>query len=297
MKILLLGGAGFVGQNLNERLTSEGHTCRIYDKKVPRQGSGYCGDIQDVEMLTEYMKGADLVFHLASNADIAKAAIDPTIDFIEGTQLTQKVLEAMRRSGVKRLVYFSGSGVYGENRMETFTEDHGPLLPISPYGASKLASEAMISAYCHMFGMQAKVLRPANIVGPNQTHGVVFDFIKRLKEDPSKLRILGDGSQTKSYVHIDDVMAAVDVVTADWSAPFDVFNLATDDYISVQLIALIVTDMMGIKGCQFEFTGGDRGWNGDVPVIRFDCSKIKKLGWQAKHSSPHAITLATAAML
>lgn len=298
MKILLLGGSGFVGQHLNERLTKAGHTCRIYDRQLPRSGSGLCADIQDVELLTDYMKGADVVFHLASNADIAKAATDPTIDFIEGTQLTQKVLEAMRLSGVKRLVYFSGSGVYGEDRMEAFTEDHGPLLPISPYGASKLASEAMISAYCHMFGIEARVFRPANIVGPNQTHGVVLDFINRLKKDQSTLRILGDGSQTKSYIHIDDVLdAVIAVIDHSWLSKYEVFNLATDDHISVQLIAMVVADMMGIKNCNFEYTGGDRGWNGDVPVIRLDCAKIKKTGWWAKHSSAQAITLATAAML
>jgi UDP-glucose 4-epimerase len=296
MKFFICGGSGFVGQALARRLEQERHEYRIYDKRLPGIGPGICADIQDVELLTQYMRGSDIVVHLASNADIAKSATEPTLDFIEGTQLTQKVLEAMRLSGVRRLVYFSGSGVYGEDRMANFDEDHGPLEPISPYGASKLASEAMISAYSHMFGIEAVIFRPANIVGPGQTHGVGFDFVRRLKENPARLRILGNGTQTKSYIHIGDVLDAVMLTIKNWYAPYRVFNVASEDYISVELIAMLVADRMGLKP-EFEFTGGDRGWNGDVPIVRFDCSRLRALGWRPTRTSAQAVTMATAAML
>lgn len=299
MKPLILGGAGFVGQHLAQRLESEGHTVRIYDKRVPRHGSGICADIQDVELLASYMRGHDIVYHLASNADISKSATEPTLDFIEGTQLTQKVLEAMRLSGVKRLVYFSGSGVYGEPKAARLTEDHGPLHPISPYGASKLASEAMISAYCFMFGMEARVFRPANIVGPGQTHGVGYDFLRRLKADPTKLRVLGDGNQTKSYIHIDDVLDAVGIGIESCrrgSVAFDVFNVATDDALSVCLIAEMAAFTAKATNCEISFGTSDRGWNGDVPKISLDCDRLNRIGWFPKYTSAQAMQLALTSM-
>jgi len=297
MKALICGGAGFVGQHLAQRLESEGHSYRIYDKVMPHQGGGVCADIQDVELLTSYMRGSDIVFHLASNADIAKAATDPTIDFIEGTQLTQKILEAMRLSGVKRLVYFSGSGVYGESATTVFREDHGPLMPISPYGASKLASEAMICAYCHMFGIEARVMRPANIVGPRQTHGVGYDFLRRLRDDPTRLRVLGDGFQTKSYVHIYDVLDAVWLLLNNPNPPrYSVFNVATQDGITVRDIASMAVGVMGIKGCEIQFGTDDRGWNGDVPRISFDCTRLHNLGWRPTCNSAEAVMMSLVAM-
>lgn len=295
MKALICGGSGFVGQHVLKRLDAGGHTARIYDRVMPATGSGVLGDIHDMELLAEAMQDADTIFHLASNSDISASAKDPTIDFREGTELTQNVLEAMRLTGVRRLIYFSGSGVYGDKPGHPFDEDHGPMLPISTYGASKLASEALICAYCEMFGIEARVFRPANIVGPGQTHGVGFDFIRRLKTDSTRLRVLGDGHQTKSYIDINDTLDAV------WLAlpgqGFDVFNLASEDLIQVNEIALMAVAITNSAGCNLEHTAGDRGWNGDVPRIVFDCSKIRALGWKPKMTSAQAIYNAMQSMI
>lgn len=296
MKAFVAGGSGFVGQALVADLQHYGHQPYIYDRKMSERGSGTLGDIADLELLTATMQGADVVYHVASNPDISKAETDPTIDFREGTALTSNILEAMRINKVKRLVYFSGSGVYGEADT-VFKEEHGPMLPVSTYGASKLASEAMICAYCHMFDMKAVALRPANIVGPGQTHGVGYDFLRRLMQDPTKLRILGDGTQTKSYVHISDVLSAVRIVQTNWYQPtFSVFNVGTEDSVSVSELAKIVVDVLGLTAVKFEYTGGDRGWKGDVPVIHFDCSKLRSLGWKRQYDSRTAFRASIEAM-
>jgi UDP-glucose 4-epimerase len=244
------------------------------------------------------MAGCDTVFHLAANPDIARAVTQPDIDFWEGTYLTQNVLEAMRVNNVRKIFYTSGSGVYGENPELAFSEDYGPCHPISTYGASKLACEGLISAYCHMFDLCGRSFRFANVVGPRQTHGVGYDFVHRLKEDGTRLRILGDGTQSKSYIHVDDVLAAMQIADEQGARPYDIFNVATDDYMTVREIAdLAVKVCVRVPGAtRYEFTGGDRGWKGDVPVVRFDCSKIKALGWSARRTSSEAVTDAMKAL-
>lgn len=295
MNAIILGGSGFVGQNLYRRLTAQGHNVIIYDKVMPKEGSGVCADIQDLELLAFYMRGRDVVYHLASNADIAKSATEPTLDFFDGTQLTQKMLEAMRLTGVKRLVYFSGSGVYGESGATEYREDHGPLNPISPYGASKLASEAMISAYVHMFGFSATVFRPANIVGPGQTHGVGYDFMRRLKAEPRFLTVLGNGSQTKSYIHIDDVLDAVDLCLG--YDGLNVLNVSTDDALTVEKIAEMAIEVSGLPNCGISFGTEPRGWPGDVPKIKLNCDRLNRLGWYPKRNSEQAMKHALESML
>jgi UDP-glucose 4-epimerase len=257
------------------------------------------GDLKDQGAFTAAMAGCDTVFHLAANPDIARAVTQPDIDFWEGTYLTQNVLEAMRVNGVRKILYASGSGVYGENAGVAFAEDYGPCIPISTYGASKLACEALIAAYCHMFELTGRVFRFANVVGPRQTHGVGYDFIRRLKSDPTRLIILGDGSQKKSYIHVEDVLAAMRFADERAGSNYDVFNVATDDYITVAEIADLAVKASGLspKDVRYEFTGGDRGWKGDVPIVRFDCSKIKALGWKARRTSAEAVTDAMKAML
>jgi UDP-glucose 4-epimerase len=204
----------------------------------------------------------------------------------------------MRVNGVRRLLYTSGSGVYGENAAVAFREDYGPCLPISTYGASKLACEALICSYCHMFGITARAFRFANVVGPRQTHGVGYDFVRRLKQDPTRLRILGDGSQSKSYIHVDDILDAVLLANERCPANYDVFNVATEDYITVKQIADLAVQVSGLGAgaVNYEFTGGDRGWKGDVPIVRFDCTKIKALGWKCRRNSAAAVRDAMSAM-
>jgi UDP-glucose 4-epimerase len=312
VKAFVTGGAGFIGSHLLRRLLNSEKTERVvvYDNFTSGQRS-YLealigdarlsvveGDLKDAGGVRESMDGCDTVFHLAANPDIAKAVTQPDIDFWEGTYLTQNVLEAIRQTGASRIFYTSGSGVYGEDPTVNFPENYGPCIPISTYGASKLASESLIAAYCHMFGLVARVFRFANVVGPRQTHGVGYDFIRRLKSDPTALRILGDGTQEKSYIHVDDVLEAIFLVANKASKPYDVFNVATGDYITVRQIADLAVEIAGLSQdeVRYDFTGGDRGWKGDVPIVRFDCSKIKALGWRNQRSSAEALSDSMKAM-
>ena len=310
--VFVSGGAGFIGSHLTRRLLSHPSVRRvvIFDNFSSGQESYLAGllddprlvvargDLKDLPAVKAAMAGCDTVFHLAANPDIAKAVTQPDIDFWEGTYLAQNVLEAMRVNGVRRILYTSGSGVYGENAAVAFPESYGPCFPISTYGASKLACEALISAYCHMFDMEGRGFRFANVVGPRQTHGVGYDFVRRLQADPTWLRILGDGTQSKSYIHVEDVLAAIFTAAEKSPARFDVFNVATDDYITVRAIADIAVAVCGLApdAVRYEFTGGDRGWKGDVPIVRFDVSKIKALGWRAGRTATEAVCDSIAAM-
>ncbi|MBI4319993.1 MAG: NAD-dependent epimerase/dehydratase family protein [Chloroflexi bacterium] len=312
MRSFVAGGAGFIGSHLVARLVQDPTAnVVVYDNFSSGQ-EWHLGalvneprlrvvraDMKDLSTLSESMAGADVVYHLASNPDIAKAVSQPDIDFWEGTYLTQNILEAMRRNSVGKIIYASGSGIYGETGLLEVPEDHGPLLPISTYGASKLAGEALICAYCHLFDIQGRVYRFANVVGPRQTHGVAYDFIRRLRENPHRLRILGDGNQSKSYIHVEDVLDAIHWTDARSAQRFDYFNVATGDYITVREIADLVVEETGLpRGeLEYEFTGGDRGWKGDVPVVRFDLRKIHGLGWRARWSSREAMRKAVRAML
>lgn len=316
MKAFISGGAGFIGSHLVARLLSDNTATSItvFDNltsgsrahlarfmRDPRL-SFVEGDIKTLDSVIQVMRGCDMVFHLAANPDIAKAVQQPDIDFWEGTYLTSNILEAMRINRVPLMLYTSGSGVYGEAPGVAFSESYGPCFPISTYGASKLACEALISSYCHMFGMIGRAFRFANVVGPRQTHGVGYDFIRRLGADPTKLRILGDGTQRKSYIHVEDVLGAVFAVLETLQSapqPFDVYNVATDDYITVTEIAELACESIGLRSdtVSFEYTGGDRGWKGDVPRVLFNVEKIKALGWEAGRTSREAMRASLQAML
>jgi UDP-glucose 4-epimerase len=310
--VFVSGGAGFIGSHLTRRLLGMPSVQRIviYDNFSSGQHSYLADvindprlhvvrdDLKDVKGVAAAMAGCDTVFHLAANPDIAKAVTQPDIDFWEGTFLAQNVVEAMRVNSVRRILYTSGSGIYGENAAVAFPESYGPCLPISTYGASKLACEGLISAYCHMFDMEGRAFRFANVVGPRQTHGVGYDFVRRLRADPTRLRILGDGTQSKSYIHVEDVLAAVFTAAEKSPARFDVFNVATDDYITVREIADLAVRVSNLPpgSVHYEFTGGDRGWKGDVPVVRFELAKIKSLGWSAQRTAAQALWDSLAAM-
>lgn len=314
MRAFVSGGAGFIGSHLVGRLLrstsverviiydnfSSGQMWHLGDFARDSRVTIVKGDIKELPKLTDAMAGSETVFHLASNPDIAKAITRPDIDFWEGTYLTQNILEGMRINGIRKLFYTSGSGVYGDAGMVAVAEDFGPLLPISTYAASKLAGEALICSYCHMFDMCARAFRFANVVGPRQTHGVVYDFIRQLRKDSTSLRILGDGSQSKSYIHVDDVLDAIFFVDAHSAGTaYDCLNVATDDYTTVRDIADLVVQEMGLGRDQvrYDFTGGDRGWKGDVPIVRFDLTKIHRLGWHARYSSGEALRRAISAQL
>jgi UDP-glucose 4-epimerase len=309
----VVGGAGFIGGHAVDRLLgrSEISKVTIYDNfssgrewhhahhegderlKVVR------GDVKELDDLTAALAGHDAVIHLASNPDIARAATEPDIDFWEGTFLTNQVVEAMRRAEVPTLLYASGSGVYGDIGAVDAREDHSPLEPVSTYGASKLSGEVLIASYCHMFGLRGRAFRFGNVVGPRQTHGVGFDFVRRLLADPTQLQILGDGSQSKSYIHVQDVLDAVFTAETSGDAPFDVYNVATGDYITVTEIAHLAIKVLGLDPqiVHMSYTGGDRGWKGDVPVVRINTDRVRSLGWANKRMSAGALEAAMESML
>lgn len=309
----VVGGAGFVGSHFVDRLLRdpELELLTVYDNfssgrdwhlephlEDPRLRV-VRGDVGDLAALTGAVAGHDTVLHLASNPDIARAMVEPSVDFDQGTLLTHHVVEAARSSGARRLLYASGSGVYGDLGETEAHEDRGPLLPISTYGASKLAGEALICSYCHLFGLRACAFRFGNVVGARQTHGVGYDFVRRLLDAPERLEIMGDGTQSKSYIHVRDVVEAVLLAWARTAEPFRAYNVATGDYISVREIAELALECVGLRPDRTElvFGAGDRGWKGDVPIVRLDTSRIRALGWTHTMSSREALRQSMLAML
>jgi len=310
MRVFIAGGAGFIGSHMaNHLLTGTDADVVVFDNFTsgrewhlePHLANPRLrivrGDLKDLSVIVDAIAGSDRVYHYASNPDIAKAMVQPDVDFWEGTYLTQNLLEAMRQTGVKELVYASGSGVYGDVGDLAVTEDHSPMLPISPYGSSKLACEVMIHAYTHMFGMKARVFRFANVVGGRQTHGVAYDFIRRLRDNPRELHILGDGSQSKSYIHVDDIVRGKQHFVVRDTGPYTYYHLATDDYLTVREIADLVIEEMGLGEVRYVFSGGDRGWRGDVPIVRFNLAKVHGGGWRAARSSREAMRNSIRSML
>ncbi len=299
-KIFITGGAGFIGSNLIDSLIKDNYIT-VYDNLSSGQKSYLKpyfnkknfrfikGNLLDTKKLKKAIKKHDIVWHLAANPDIAKSMKQPRLDFEQGIMAIFNVLEAMRINKVRKIVFASGSGVYGDQGTEYTAEDFGPLLPVSMYGASKLAAEGLISAFCYMFDMQGWIFRPANIVGRRQTHGVGLDFIKKLKKNPKELKILGDGTQSKSYIHVDDFIGAMLLVVRKSNDRVNLLNVALNTFTSVKDIARIVVEEMGLKNVKFKYTGGSKGWKGDVPKVRMDIKKIKKLGWRAKLTSNQAI--------
>ncbi|MEA2873975.1 MAG: UDP-glucose 4-epimerase [Hyphomicrobiales bacterium] len=309
-RFFISGGAGFLGSNLVNTILDRGlGPVTVFDNFLTGRREHFgervsspdlsivAGDASDLRALTNAVGGHDTVVHLAANSDIAKAASEPLIDFDNGTRLTQTLLEAMRATGVKRILFTSGSGVYGEVPPKPIPEDYAPLIPISTYGASKLASETLVSAYSHMFDIVGTVFRFANVVGPHMTHGVSHDFTRRLHADASRLQILGDGMQSKPYIHSDDVVAAILFILQKQTSDYAYYNVGSEDHLLVRDIADIVTGEMGLKNVKYEYTGGTRGWRADVPVYRLDTSKIRALGWSNKMNSREAVVAAVRSLL
>lgn len=298
----VIGGAGFIGSHFVARLLREGKTVSVVDNfcsgsiellgkmiENPNLKVFEC-DVENTSDLTSAIQNSRVVIHLASNPDIAKATIDPRIDFTQGTLLTESVAEASRLSGVQKILYASGSGVYGDAGAEVLTE-LSQLRPISTYGASKLAGEALLASYAYMFGIHTTAFRFANVVGPRQTHGVGYDFVKRLSTNSRELTILGDGQQNKSYVHVTDVVSAVLSFAKIDETAFDVYNISTRDSLSVNQIARIVLEVFAIdvSSVEINYTGGTRGWKADVPIVKLDPSKIENTGWRPKFTSQMAM--------
>ena len=298
---LVTGGAGFIGSHLVDALVDRGYKVRVIDNFSSgresflshHDGNGaveiFRGDLLDNEAVLSAMDGIETVHHLAANPDIRLGTEVTDTDLKQGTVATYNVLEAMRVCGVKRISFSSSSAIYGEATEMPTSETYGPTLPISLYGASKLACEALITAWIGTFGAQGFIHRFANIVGPRGTHGVIFDFIHKLKKDPTRLEVLGDGKQEKSYMSANDCVRSMLHVLDNNNEDMNLYNLGTGDTCSVSRIAEIVVEESGLKGVKLEFTGGSRGWAGDVPKTYLDVSKLLRTGFEPTTMSEQSI--------
>lgn len=307
-RYFVTGGAGFIGSHLVDRLVGMGRVT-VYDNlssgrlefishHLVRGDFNFIeADLLDFSTLNQAISGHDVIFHLAANPEVRAGTRATDLDLKSGIIASYNVLEAMRRNKIKRLAFTSSSTIYGDAGMTPVSEDYGPLKPMSLYGASKLGSEGLISAFCHLFDMQGWIFRLANIVGSRLTHGVIFDFINKLRQNPGRLEILGDGSQQKPYLHVDDCINGMLLATEHSKEPLNLFNLGPASSTSVVAIANMVVRAMGLKGVEFQYTGGSRGWPGDIPRVRLDMTRMSRLGWQPRYTSDEAVERAVKEIL
>ncbi|MGD0329245.1 MAG: NAD-dependent epimerase/dehydratase family protein [Nitrososphaeria archaeon] len=304
-KALVTGGAGFIGSHIVDALMSDGLRVTICDNlssgkldNIQRNlGKDSCtffkGDMLEGSAVSYVLKGCDVVWHLAANPEVKLSSTNPDIHYKQNILATYNLLEAIRKDGnVKILCFASTSTVYGDALQIPTLEDCSPLEPVSVYGASKLACEALISAYAHTYGFNAIIYRLANVVGPRSEHGVIYDFVRKLQGNPKELEILGDGAQTKSYLHVRDCVEAMQYGLDNSKKQVEVFNVGSEDQINVKAIAEIVIEEMGLKGVELKFTGGvdgGRGWIGDVKNMLLDVGKLKALGWKPELNSENAV--------
>ncbi len=303
---VVTGGAGFIGSHLVDALVAQGDRVLVIDSLISGSMANLAGYTEkDVKLVRadlladgwqKSLEGADRVYHLAADPDVRQSAITPDSQIRNNIIATQRVLEAMRLSGVRQIVFTSTSTVYGEASVIPTPEYYTPMEPVSIYGASKLACEALISAYCHSFDMQAWVYRFANIIGERSGHGVLYDFIAKLKQDPRTLEILGDGRQSKSYLEVKECTKAMLYAAGHSDGRYNVFNIGSEDWVDVKTIADTVTEEMGLPEVKYHFTGGDRGWVGDVPKMQLSVEKLKSLGWTPGIGSRESIRVAVRSM-
>ena len=300
-KYFITGGAGFIGSHLVDRLMKEGKQVTVYDNLVSGRKKNIAhhigksnfrfieNDLLNSDALKEAMKGHKIIWHLGANTDIPTGNRVTDLDLKNCTIATANVLEVMRANNIDKILFASSATVYGDMPPVSLSESMGPLLPISLYGAGKLACEGFVSAYSYLFGIKALMFRFANVVGARMGHGVIYDFIQKLKKNPRELEILGDGNQEKPFFLVEDCIEGMFCALHNADKDCDIFNLGSDSFTTVSRIAQIVVEEMGLSGVKFKYTGGRRGWKGDVPVVHFDVEKIKRLGWVAKHSSDEAV--------
>jgi UDP-glucose 4-epimerase len=293
MDMLVTGGAGFIGSNLVDRLLASGHRITVYDnfttgrRRFLDAASAAPGfrlveaDLHDTRALTDAMAGQEFVFHLAANADVRFGTQHPRKDLEQNTIATQNVLEAMRLQGVRRIAFASTGSVYGEPRIFPTPEDAPFPVQTSLYGASKLASEGLIAAYCTGFGFQAHIFRFVSILGERYTHGHIFDFYKKLTADPRSIEVLGNGRQRKSYLDVQDCIDAILKALERARDPVNIFNLGTPEYCTVDDSLGWISAALGVAP-ERRYTGGERGWVGDSPFIFLDTARIRSLGWEPR---------------
>jgi UDP-glucose 4-epimerase len=297
---VVTGGCGFIGSHLVDTLVKRGDTVLVIDNLSTGERENIRSHIASgaVELLhadlredswQQKIAGARRMYHIAADPDVRESAHHPESPLTNNLVATARVLEAMRLQGVPELVFTSTSTVYGEATVIPTPEDYAPLEPISVYGATKLAAEALISAYCHSFGMKAWVYRFANIIGERSNHGVIWDFIQKLRADSHHLEILGNGRQSKSYLEVHACVDAMLYAVEHADQPFNALNIGSDDWIDVRSIADIVVKEIGLSGVQYHFTGGERGWVGDVPRMLLSVEKMKDLGWKPPVNSRESV--------
>ncbi len=301
MKAFVTGGAGCIGSELCKKLAEEGHEVVVFDNlssgKLEYIENIGCelieGNILDKPALLDAMKGCEMVYHLAANPDIKYKLGDPLDkDFTQNAVGTYNVLESMAKNYVNKIVFSSSSAVLGMPDKFPTPENYGPLNPISLYGASKLACEGFISSFCHMLDFQAWVFRFANIVGPKSRRTgttVITDFINKLKVNQNSMEILGDGKQTKTFLHVDDCVDGMIYLVKHSKERFNLLNLSSGNAITIKRLAEIIVEEMGLKNVRFTYTGGPQGWRGDVTKMLLDAGKAKSLGWKAKYNSELAV--------
>jgi UDP-glucose 4-epimerase len=305
---IVTGGAGFIGSHLVDRLVRDGWEVTVIDDcstgtRANLQGHLDSGAIRFLEHnllgqgWEDAFQGADRVFHLAADPDVRESARDPLATIRNNFTATMRVLEAARHHTVPAIAFTSTSTVYGDAPVIPTPESYGPLAPISVYGGTKLASEALIAAYCGSYGMDAQVYRFANIIGSRSNHGVCWDFIHKLRRNPAFLEILGDGRQAKSYLEVHPCVDAMIHAAERSPAGYQVYNIGSEDWVDVRTIADIVVREMGLSGVEYRFSGGTRGWVGDVPRMLLSIEKIKELGWRPRIGSPESIRVAVRALL
>ena len=308
-RILVTGGAGFIGSHLVESLLSEGHFVTILDNmssgneiwmksyiEHPRLKVIF-GDIMDIFMVESAMKNQDEVWHLAGNANIPLGYLDTQVDLNSAVQGTKNILETMRKLGVTTIVFASSGAVYGNLSKDKVKESSAPLYPLSLYAAGKLAAEAFISAYCHLFGLRGYIFRFGNVVGERMPRGVIRDFIEKLRENPSELTILGDGTQEKSYFLVEECIEGMKYVKSHvvLESQSEIFNLGNSLTTNVIQIAEIIADILNIENFRYQCTKRE-AWPGDQPVVKLDVSKVKQLGWHTKYNSYESVEIAAKRM-
>lgn len=304
MHILITGGAGFIGSHLCDALIERNQDIIVVDNLVlgKRENIAHLTNhpnfqfyeediLNEVAMRRIFESGRfDMVYHLAANSDIQKGGEDPAVDYQLTFNTTFRILQYMKEFGIKKLFFASTSAIYGETK-DVLNEDYGPLYPVSNYGAGKLASEAFISAFSNTYQIQTWITRFPNVVGERFTHGVIYDFIHKLQDNPQELVVLGNGEQCKPYVYVKDLVKGILYVIDHASAPYNVYLLGSDTRTKVKDIARMVIEEMGLDA-RIRYTGGERGWIGDVPEFRYDLSRVNDLGWRAAHDSDTSIRIA-----